>query len=70
VHAEWPIGPVCSHCYTRVRASPAVCPACRCRLPLVGITGLGMAANPLSTMNTRPTASPPAIPANPAPMND
>ncbi len=37
VKADWPIGPVCSACYTRVRADPADCPACRHRRPLIGV---------------------------------
>lgn len=41
VQADWPIGPVCTGCYTRVRASPATCPVCRHRRPLIGVDSAG-----------------------------
>jgi len=41
VQAQWPIGPVCVDCYTRVRANPATCPTCRHRRPLVGVDATG-----------------------------
>jgi hypothetical protein len=41
VQAEWPIGPVCSGCYDRVRANPAPCPACRRSRPLIAATSTG-----------------------------
>ena len=41
VQADWPIGPVCTGCYARVRANPATCPACRHRRPLIGVDSTG-----------------------------
>lgn len=37
VHTRWPIGPVCSTCYTAVLDSPATCTGCGRHQPLIGI---------------------------------
>ena len=39
--ADWPVGPVCTDCYTRVRVNPATCSACRRRRPLIGVDSAG-----------------------------
>jgi hypothetical protein len=41
VQADWPVGPVCLPCYTRVRANPATCRACNQNRPLIGKSPTG-----------------------------
>ncbi|MFJ9777820.1 XRE family transcriptional regulator [Kitasatospora sp. NPDC101157] len=38
VHTWWPIGPVCSTCYTVVLDTPAICSGCGRHQPLIGVT--------------------------------
>lgn len=40
VAANWPMGPVCSPCYRRIRSRPEPCAQCGIRRPLIGIADL------------------------------
>ncbi|MEO3976762.1 hypothetical protein [Streptomyces sp. CAU 1734] len=48
VQARWPLGPVCSTCYARVRANPAPCTACGATRTLTGRIAGAPACGPCS----------------------